>query len=90
MNSTLLKLINEKYKQRNFAPFHNPVNTSPKSNTKDAPISTKELIDVVTDNLIECKETIIQDANKVLPTSLLLQRELETRDLHAINFMHFE
>ena len=50
LNSTLLKLTNKKYKQRNSTPFYNPANTSPKSNLKDAPISTKEPIDAVIDN----------------------------------------
>ena len=33
---------------------------------------------------------VIQDVNKVLPTSLLLQREFETSYLHAINLMRFD
>ena len=90
MNSTPLKSKYEKYKQRNSAPFHNPVSTSPKSNPKDTPLSSTEPIDAVIDNLTEGEEAIIQNANKVLPTSSLLQRELKTRDLHTSYLMHFD
>ena len=90
MSSTPLKSKNEKYKQRNSTPFHSPVNTSPANKPKDTLIPGKEPIDAFIDNLIEGEESIIQDVNKVLPTSLLLQREFETRDLPAINLMRFD
>ena len=79
----------KKYKQRNFAPFRNQVNTSPKKNPKDTLIYSKEPIDTFIYDVIEGEESILQDANKVLPTSFLLQREFETRDLPAINLMCF-
>ena len=85
-----MKSKNEKCKQRNSTPFHNPVNTSPTSNPKDTLISGKEPIDAFIDNLIEGEESIIQDINKVLLTLLLLQREFKTRDLPAINLMYFD
>ena len=66
------------------------MNTSPKSNSKDTLISCKKPNDAFIDNIIEGEESIIQDVNKVLPTSLLLQREFETRDLSAINLMRFQ
>ena len=66
------------------------MNTSPKSNPKDTPLSSTELIDAVIDNLTEGEEAIIQNANKVLPTSSLLQRELKTRDFHTSNLMRFD
>ena len=84
-----MKSKNENYKQRNSTPFHNPINTSPKDNPKDTLISSKELINAIIDRLIGGEESIIQDVNKVLPTSLLLQ-EFETRDLPAINLMRFD
>ena len=90
LRSTPLKSKNEKYKKRNSTPFHNPVNTSPTNKPKDTLIPGKEPIDAFIDNLIEGEESIIQDVNKVLPTSLLLQREFETRDLPAINLMRFD
>ena len=90
LSSTPLKSKNEKYKQRNSTPFHNPVNTSFTSNPKNALIPGKEPIDAFIDNLTEGKESIIQDVKKVLPTSLLLQREFETRDLPTINLMRFD
>ena len=90
MSSTALKSKNEKYKQRNSTLFHNPVNTPTKNKPKDTLIPGKEPIDAFIDNLIEGEESIIQDVNKVLPTSLLLQREFETRDLPAINLMRFD
>ena len=77
---TPLKSRNEKYKQRSSTPCHNPVNTSSTNNPKDTLIPGKEPIDAFIDNLIEGKESIIQVVNKVLPTSLLLQREFYTRD----------
>ena len=66
------------------------MNTSPTNNPKDALILGKEPIDAFIDNLIEGEECIIQDVNKVLRTSLLLQREFETRDLPAIKLMCFD
>ena len=57
---------------------------------KDSLIPGKEPIDAFIDNLIDGDESIIPDVNKVLPTSLLLQREFETRDLPAINLMRFD
>ena len=87
LSSTPLKSKNEKYKQRNSTPFHSPVNTSPTNKPKDTLISGKEPIHAFIDNLIEGEESIIQDVNKVLPTSLLLQRDFETRVLSGINFM---
>ena len=90
MSSTPLKPKNEKYKQRNPTPFHNPVNTPTTNKPNDTLIPSKEPIDAFIDNLIEGEESIIQDVNKVLPTSLLLQREFETRDLPAINLMRFD
>ena len=90
LSSTPLKSKNQKHKQRNSTPFRNPVHISPKNNRKDILISSKEPIDAFIDNLIEGEESIIQDVNKVLPTSLLLQRECETRDLPAINLMRFD
>ena len=44
LSSTPLKSKNEKYKQRNSTPFHNPVNTSPTNNPKDTLIPGKEPI----------------------------------------------
>ena len=85
LSSTPLKSRNEKYKQRNSTPFHSPVNTSLTNKPKDTLIPGKEPIDAFIDNLIEGEESIIQDVNKVLPISLLLQREFETRDLSGIN-----
>ena len=70
--------------------FRNEVNNPRKNNPEDTPISGKEPIDAFTYNLIESEESIIQDVNKVLPTSLLLQRLLGTRDLVAINSMGFD
>ena len=90
LSSTPLKSKNEKYEQRNSTPFHNPVNTPTTNKPKDTLIPGKEPIDAFIDNLIEGEESIIQDVNKVLPTSLLLQREFETRDLPAINLMRFD
>ena len=90
LSSTLLKSKNEKYKQRNSTPFHNPVNTCPINNPMDTLISDKEPADAFIDNLIEDEESSVQDVNKVLPTSLLLQREFETRDLPAINLRRFD
>ena len=90
LSSTPLKSENEKYKQRNSTPFQTPLNTSPKNNPKDKLPSSKEPIDAFIDNLIEGEESIIQDVNKGLPTSLLLQREFETRNLPAINLMRFD
>ena len=66
------------------------MNTSPTNNPKDALILGKEPIDAFIDNLIEGEECIIQDVNKVLRTSLLLQIEFETRDLPAIKLMRFD
>ena len=79
-----MKSKNEKYKQRNSTPFHNPVNTPTTNKPKDTLIPGKEPIDAFIDNLIEGEESIIQDVTKALPTSLLLQREFETRDLPTI------
>ena len=90
LSSTPLKSKNEKYKQRNSIPFHNPVNTPTTNKPKDMLIPGKEPIHAFIDNLIEGKESIIQDKNEVFPTSLLLQREFETRDLPAINLMRFD
>ena len=90
LSSTPLKVKNEKYKQRNSTPFHNPVNICLTNKPKDTRIPGKEPIDVFINNLIEGEESTIQDVNKVLPTSLLLQREFETRDLPAINLMRFD
>ena len=84
------KSKNEKYKQRNSTHFHNLVSTSPTDNPKDTLVFGKEPTDAFIDNLIQGEESILQDANKVLPTSLLLQREFETRDLHAVNLMRFD
>ena len=56
------------------------MNISSTNNPKDTLIPGKEPIDAFIDNLIEGKESIIQVVNKVLPTSLLLQREFYTRD----------
>ena len=47
------------------------MNTAPKNNPKDMLISSKEQIYAFIDNLIEGKKSIIEDVNKVLPTSLL-------------------
>ena len=66
------------------------MNTSLTNKPKDTLIPGKEPIDAFIDNLIEGEESIIQDVNKVLPISLLLQREFETRDLSGINFMRFD
>ena len=66
------------------------MNTPTTNKPKDTLIPGKEPIDAFIDNLIEGEESIIQDVNKVLPTSLLLQREFETRDLPAINLMRFD
>ena len=66
------------------------MNTSPTNKRKGRLIPGKEPIDAFIDNLIEGEESIIQDVNKVLPTSLLLQREFQTRDLPAINLMRFD
>ena len=84
------KLKNEIDKQRNSKHFQSPKNTSPKNIPKDMLISSKEPIDAFIDNLIEDKESIIQDANKAPPALLLFQREFEARDLPAINFLHFD
>ena len=65
----------------------NTVNTSIRNIPKDTFISSKEPIDGFIDSLNEGEESIIQDVNKALPTSLLLEREFETRDLPAINLM---
>ena len=65
----------------------NTVNTSIRNIPKDTFISSKEPIDGFIDSLNEGEECIIQDVNKALPTSLLLEREFETRDLPAINLM---
>ena len=65
------------------------MNTPPTNKPKDTLIPGKEPVDAFIDNLIEGKESIIQDVNKVFPTSLLLQREFETRDLPTINLMSF-
>ena len=65
------------YKHRNSTPFDNPVNTPTTNKPNDTLIPGKEPVDVFIDNLIEGKESIIQDLNKVLPISLLLQREFE-------------
>ena len=59
LSSTPLKSKNEKYKQRNSTPFHNPVNTSPANKPKDTLIPGKEPIDAFIDNLIEGEESII-------------------------------
>ena len=53
-------------------------------------IPGKEPIDAFIDNLIQGEESIIEDVNKLLPTSLLLQREIKTRDLPDINLMRFD
>ena len=90
LSSTPLKSKNEKYKQRDSVPFHNPVNTPTTNKPKDALIPDKEPIDPFIGNLIEGKESIIQDVNKVLPLLLLLQREFKTRDLPAITLMRFD
>ena len=66
------------------------MNTSPTNKPKDRLIPCKEPIDAFIDNLIEGEESITQDVNKVLPTSLLLQGVFETRDLAAIDLMHFD
>ena len=66
LSSTPLKSKNEKYKQRNSTPFHNPVNTPTTNKPKDTLIPGKEPIDAFIDNLIEGEESIIQDVNKVL------------------------
>ena len=66
------------------------MNTPTTNKPKDTLIPGKEPIHAFIDNLIEGKESIIQDKNEVFPTSLLLQREFETRDLPAINFMRFD
>ena len=81
---------NEIGKQGNSKHFQSPKNTSPKNIPKDMLISSKEPIDAFIDNLIEDKESIIQDANKAPPALLLFQREFEARDLPAINFLHFD
>ena len=52
LSLTPLKSKNEKYKQRNSTPFHDPVNTSPTNNPKDTLILGKEPIDAFIDNLI--------------------------------------
>ena len=88
--STPLISKNEKYKQRNSTPFHNPVNTSATNEPKDTLFPGKAPIDAFIDNLIEGEESIIPDVNKVLPTSFLLQREFQIRDLPAINLMRFD
>ena len=90
LSSTPLKSKNEKYKQRNSTPFHKSVNTPTTNKPKDTLIPGKDPIDAFIDNLIEGKESIIQDKNEVFPTWLLLQREFETRDLSAINLMRFD
>ena len=90
LRPTPLKSKNEKYKQRNSTPFHNPVNTHTTNKPKDTLIPGKKTIDAFINNLIEGKEFIIQDVNKVLPTSLLLQIEFKTRYLPAINLMRFD
>ena len=84
-----MKSKNEKRKQRNSTSFRQPVNTYPKDNAKDTIIFCKEPIDAFIDNVIERKESIIQDINKLIPTSLILQRDFETRDMPAINLMRF-
>ena len=89
LSSTAIKSKNEKYKQKSSTPFWNLLNTSPTNNPKDKLTSSKEPIDTFIDNLIEGEESIMQDINKVLPTSLLLQKEFETRDLPASNLMRF-
>ena len=58
--------------------------------SKNTRIPGKEPIDTFIDNFIKGKESTIQDVNKVLPTSLLLQRKFETRDLPAINLKRFD
>ena len=52
LSSTPLKLKNEKYKQRNSTPFHNPVSTSPTNKPKIMLIPGKEPIDAFINNLI--------------------------------------
>ena len=86
---TPLKSKNEKHKQRNSTSLRQPVNTYPKDNAKDTLISCKEPVETFIDNVIEGEESIIQDINKLIPTSLILQRDFETRDLLAINSMRF-
>ena len=66
------------------------MNTSATNEPKDTLFPGKAPIDAFIDNLIEGEESIIPDVNKVLPTSLLLQREFQTRDLPAINLMRFD
>ena len=90
LSSTPLKSKKEKCKQRNSTAFHNPVNTPPTNKPKDTLIPGKEPIDAFIDNLTEGEESIAQDVKKVLPASLLLEREFETRNLPAINLMDFD
>ena len=59
LSSTPLKSKNEKYKQRNSTPFHNPVNTPTTNKPKDMLIPDKEQIDAFIDNLTEGKESIV-------------------------------
>ena len=60
VNSTPMKSKNEKYKQRNSTPFHNPVNTLTTNKPKDTLIPGKEPIDAFIDNLIEGEQSIVQ------------------------------
>ena len=62
------------------------MNISPNKNPKEKLISSKEPIDAFIGNLIDSKESIIQNVNKVLRTSLLLQREIDRK--HWPNFVH--
>ena len=89
LSLTPLKLENEKYKQKHSTSFHNPVNISPTNNPKNTLFPGKESIDALIDSFIEGEESIIQDVTKVLPTSLLMQREFETGHLPVVNFMRF-
>ena len=60
VNSTPMKSKNEKYKQRNSTPFHNPVNTPTTNKPKDTLIPGKEPIGAFIDNLIEGEQSIVQ------------------------------